>query len=176
MALSFILLLAIIAIASGFYLIGVFLLFLVVVVFLCGTVLIKDVFEFWSKMPTVWQSIPETLELSKKCGFSKDVELDSILEVYGKLEFFDSLFELRIDEEVIAAFEREYLPLVVGKLSKNNSARTRISALIYFSAVVDHCPFLVPEIEKAVLVRKKVGGKKENPPKESELSLKLVFT
>src|SRR3989344_2286417 len=126
MALSFVLLLAIIAIASGFYLIGVFLLLLVAGVFLWVTVLVKDIFEFWSKMPTVWQSISEILELSEKCGFSKDVELDSILTVYGKLEFFDSLFELKVDEKVIDAFEKEYLPLV-GRLSKNGSASTRIS-------------------------------------------------
>lgn len=122
------------------------------------------IFELYTNMPTVWQNISETIVLGEKYWFEKneDRSFGTIAMFYRAMEMFEIYFEFKIDEVILATFESKYLH---NGYYPNIPSRTKI--LYYFINARDHNPERLPDIEKAVLVKKRVGGQRK--PKEDRI-------
>lgn len=169
--LAFILILAVVAIANQFYVLGVS-----TVLLLVGTLSLaikrgKKILNMYLGMPTVWQNIQETLEIGLKFEVVNEVvSVYRILTFYDMMEANDGLFEIKVNEQLVSSFEVKY-----GKSLSLKHHPTRNRALCYFIDVARKNPERLLEILNAVQVRKKVGGKKQDPEKEVSAELRPIY-
>lgn len=132
----------------------------------------RRIIDLYLGMPTVWQNIRETLELGVKLGFlGKVTTTHHAREFYGLMEVNEQLFEIKVNEQLIKVFDREY-----DKELQMQNISTIGRALYYFCCIAQENPERLPEILSAVQVRKKVQGKKQDPEKEVKGELQLIYT
>lgn len=116
---------------------------------------------FYDKMPTVWQNIPETLELAAAQGLLGDrITFDTVANFYQVIERFPEHFDMKVADGVVLMFEREYPNL--KHPDQDFSPKTR-AAYYYMCALGDLS--LMPVVAKMISVCKKVSGE---PKREKE--------
>ncbi len=169
--LAFILIFAIVAMANGFYVLGGLVVFLIAIIFSFALKKGSKIVDLYFGMPTVWQNIQETVELGLKFGLLDNVTtLHCIREFYGQMETQDDLFEIKINEQLVRSFELEY-----SKPPEIQNISTVGKVLYYFTSSVKFNPERLPKILGAIQVRKKVGGKKQDPEKEVSDELRPIY-
>lgn len=169
--LAFILILAVVAIANQFYVLGVSVILLTVLAIFFFKKIGEEIVNMYLGMPTVWQNIQETLEIGFKFGAIGDItNLHSVCIFYNKMQACDSFFEIKVSEQLVNSFESKHgIPPLLEKRSIRNRA------LHYFVDAAMFNPERLPEILNAVQVRKKVGGKKQDPEKEVSMELQPIY-
>lgn len=146
--------LGIVLVANTYYILGGILLTFVAALFLYGMRGSRAINELYFNMPTVWQSIPEALVIGSSCNFvGSATDLRGVLKFYRIMETFDKYFELKVDEVAIMDYELKYSDFI-----RPWNAPARTKGLAHFVKCVNMNPERLPDIEKAVLVRKKVHG------------------
>lgn len=169
--LAFILILAIVAIANQFYVLGSSVALLLVGILSLALKKAGKILDMYFGMPTVWQNVQETLEIGLKFGvLGESVSLYRIWTFYDTMEVNNELFEIKINEHLVSSFESKY-----GRPPPLRNHPTRNRALHYFvdAARFNHERF--PEILNAVQVRKRVQGKKQDPEKEVSEELRPMY-
>lgn len=169
--LAVVLIFAIVATANGFYVLGGSVSFFVAVALFLILKRGEKILNMYFAMPTVWQNIQETLEIGLKFGVIDDViTLYRIWTFYGILEANEGLFEIKVNEYLVNSFELKY-----GKLPRLKDLPSRNRALLYFVDAARLYPERLLEILQAVQVRKKAGGKKQDPEKEVSMVLTPIY-
>lgn len=122
-------------------------------------------------MPTVWQNIYETLKFGLKFGVLDEVvSMYRIFIFYNMLEANKGFFEIKVNEQLVNSFESKY-----GRPPTLRNQPTRNRALHYFVEAARSNPERALELLNAVLVRKKVRGKKQDPEKEVSKELRPIY-
>ena len=167
----FILILAIVALANQFYVLGASVALFLVCIILWAFKRAKKILNMYLGMPTVWQNVQETLEIGLTFEIiGEAVTVYRIWIFYSIMEAHAGFFEIRVNEDRVSSFELKY-----GKSSSLKNQPTRNRALYYFVEAVKSNPERLPEIINAVQVRKKVRGKKQDPEKEVSMDLQPMY-
>lgn len=154
--------------SAGLYWLGAIILVVVILVYAFGFYLAWNMLEFWSKLSTVFQDVSEIIAAGEATWFSKHgVNAKSVNAFYRKLSIYKGLFDVRVDEAVIDAYERLHPDF---RFYSSPEIQPLTRAMIYVGFVLEHKPEYLPDIQRAVMVRKKVGGKKK-PAKEKPLQV-----
>ena len=172
--LVFILILAIVAIANQFYILGASMALFFVVILSFAYKRAEKILNMYFGMPTVWQNIQETLEVGLKFGVLDEfVSPHRILAFYSMMEANNKLFEIKVNEQLVNLFELKYEASLPLKQFEQQPSRNR--ALGYFILARRFNFECLPEILSTVQVRKKVQGKKQDPEKEVSTELKPTY-
>ena len=110
-------------------------------------------FTLFVNMPTYWQNITQTIEIGKFSDYKINIKDEkSIINFFKVFVILRLLFDLKVDKKVIDNFEEMYDVCMPGV------SNLRKKALIYFARVQISRPEILPDIENAIMVRKRFGG------------------
>lgn len=173
--LIFLLIFSVAAMVNGFYVLTLYAALLGIIIAIVTLIpLLKQsrkIVDLYLGMPTVWQNIRETLELGVTLGLlTKVTTTHRAREFYACMEAHEELFEIKVNEQLIKAFDAEY-----DKELQLQEISTIGKALYYFCCISQENPERLPEILSTVQVRKKVGGKKQDPEKENTMVLTPIY-
>jgi hypothetical protein len=122
--------------------------------------------EFYTRLPTMWQDIPETLELAKETVFFRDAaDISSASDFYAVLEDYPRDFEVKYDDALMDAYEEKYDVLVF----ENHIVSSRVRALYHYFTTREKHPEDIErlaDIAQAIMVRKKLDGRPQKSKKK----------
>jgi len=155
------------ALANEIYLLAVFALAVVTLIFYFGFPDTSwDLSEFYNRLPTVWQDIPETIEIAMAAEFFVGgVDISSTAQLYGILDDNKKDFEIKVDERLMDAFEDKYDTYVF----LHHPVSPRVRALFHYFTTIEGHPEDIErfaDIAQAVMVRKRLGGTPKRTIKE----------
>ncbi len=148
--------LGVVALLNEFYILGLGLLLVVALLYFLAWSRAVAILNLYDKMPSVWQDIRETVELGQKHGFIMGNYVNTNLYYfYTMMETHEQYFELKIDEQMIRSYQIKY------GLPNYPDAPVRMEGLFYFILSTRRYPERLPEIVKAVMIKKSPHGRKE---------------
>lgn len=165
------------ALANGIYLLAAFSLGVVTLMFYFGFPdTTYDLSEFYNRLPTMYQDIPETLEIAKDAQFFRDgvVDIASASFLYRVLDDNKKDFEIKIDERLMDAFEEKYDTYVF----LHHPVSPRIRALYHYFTTIENHPEDIGrfvDIAQAIMVKKRLGGTPRRTMKEFFSFLRPAF-
>lgn len=162
------------AFVNEFYLLAAFTLSIVTLMYYFGVSgATGDLSEFYNRLPTIYQDIPETLALAKEAQFFADkIDISSASGFYKLLENNNKDFDVKVDEILIDVFEGKYDVPVLESVS------LRSRALSYYFVTIERHPEDIErlaDIAQAIMVRKKLGGTPKRTREDFSLSPRPVF-
>jgi len=150
---------------------------LMLVVVLIFTIFVRQfqrIEYLYTKLPTVWQDISETIDIAISCGVIRsNYERFEIYWLYRQLVEIDSLFVCNIDKEVVSLFEEKYQTVIHGLCTKENPL-LYIKAVNIFLEVQQKYPERLGEITQAIKVKKVMGGVR--PPRPFRFFMPFEFS